>query len=404
MFNIESIFDWKTALLVHGCKVAPYTEFPQTISFKKIHLYSHSNEKIEQPIPDDLLLPCETIVRIRYHINSPFVLELVSNGYQIRNEESDEFVPVQLVERPGFSDLNTSGLPISSICSFLGTDLLGIIPSNYCFYFQTKKQCRFCEILPTFKKEVEFSKTFKSLDVIEKSIITALKSEERLRFIAITTGNIHSYDATFDYYIQIGERIQKTPLLQKAEQILATLMPPDDLSKINLLREKGFTKIYFPLEIFDPDHFKVVCPGKNDFGYDRILKALEVAVEIFGIGNVYTNFVYGIQSLDSSLDSASYSPERENSLCLTAVKEMLKIKVIPAFTLYHFGGYNSIGKINLSQDSTNSFFREWGNLVYESKLIPEMQEAVLFSSLSLSNTLFNDGFRLAQKKENKIWI
>ncbi|MEK7340171.1 MAG: radical SAM protein [Candidatus Rhabdochlamydia sp.] len=404
MFNIESVFDWKTALLVHGCRVALHTEFPTNISLKKIHLYEHSNEKIDQPIPDDLLLPHQTIVRIRYRSNSPFILESAAIGYRIRNEKNSEYIPVELIDRPGFSELKVSELPIPSICSFLGTDLLGIIPSNYCFYFQTKKQCRFCEILPTFKNKVEFPKTFKSLDVIEKSILTALQNEERLRFVAITTGNIHSYDATIDYFIQIGERLQKALIFQKAEQVLATLMPPEDLSKISLLREKGFTKIYFPLEIFDPGHFRIVCPGKDDFGYERILKALEIAIEVFGVGNVYTNFVYGIQSLNSSLSPTSYHPERENNLSLQAVKELLARKVIPAFTLYHYGGYNSIGKIELDLDATNSFFREWGTLVCNSGIVPIRQETVLFSPLSLSNTLFNDGFRLANKREKKLWI
>lgn len=404
MFNIESVFNWKVALLVHGCRVAPHTQFPTTISLKKIHLYAHSNEKIDQPIPDDLLLPCSTIVRIRYRSNSPFILESTTSGYQIRNEKDGNCIPVGLINRPGFSEFKVSELPISSICSFLGTDLLGITPSNYCFYFQNKTQCRFCEILPTFKNEVEFPKTFKNIDLIENSIIKAFENENRLRFIAITTGNIHSYNATVDYFIQIGEKLQQSPTFQKAEQVLATLMPPDDLSKIAQLREKGFTKIYFPLEVFNPSHFEVMCPGKSDFGYDRILKALEAAVEAFGVGNVYTNFVYGVQSLDSSLNPASYNPELENNLSLEAVKQMLARKVIPAFTLYHYAGYNSIGKIELDLDATHSFFREWGNLVFNSEVVPRTQDAVLFSPLSLSNTLFNDGFRLAIKKEEPIWI
>jgi len=404
MFSIESVFDWKAALLVHGCRVSPYTEFPSTVSLKKIHLYAHSDEKIEQPLPDDLILPHQIIVRIRYRSESSFILEFIPTGYQIRNEKNDESIPVQFVNRPNFSGLKISELPIASICSLLGTDLLGIVPSNYCFYFQTKKQCRFCEILPTFKKEVDFHKSFKSLDLIEQSIITALQNEERLRFIAITTGNIHSYDATVDYFVQIGQRLQKASIFQKAEQVLATLMPPDDLDKIALLKEAGFTKLYFPLEVFSLNHFRIVCPGKDDFGYERILKALEFAVEVFGVGNVYTNFVYGIQSLNSSLDPHSYDPERENTLSLEAVKEMLEMKVIPAFTLYHYGGYNSIGRISLDVQATNIFFREWGRLVQDSGIIPSGQEVVLFSPLSLSNTLFNDGFRLANKKEKALWI
>ncbi len=400
MFSLESTFNWKVHLLSNGCRIASNINLPLSIVLKKIHLYAHSNEKCSQPIPDDLVLPNQIITRIRYQSNSPFILESNSLGYQVRNEITGEAIPTDFVLLPGFASSVVSGLPISSICSLLGSDLLGIIPSNYCFYFQQGTQCRFCEILPTFKKEVEYSKIFKSLDVIEHSILTALRNEDRLRFIAITTGNIHSYDFTVDYFAQIGERLQKDPIFQKVEQVLATLMPPDDLSKISLLRERGFTKINFPLEVFEPAHFRVVCPGKARYGYEKIIKALETAVTIFGPGNVYTNFVYGIQSLNSSLDPLSYNPEQENILSLQAVKEMLSISVMPDFTLYHYGGYNSIGKLQLNTNFTSSFFRQWGELVRDSEIIPNEQQAALFSPLSLSNTLFNDGYRLAiQKKE-----
>lgn len=400
---LENIFDWKSKLLCRGCRINEKEDFSPSIAVKKIHLYAHSEEKMDRTIPDDVLLPDGVSVRVRYQSSSPFILESVSGGYQIRNEMNEEVVPVNFVKLPNFSNQFINNIPVSSICSFLGQDLLGITPSNYCFYFQQKKQCRFCEILPTFKKEVDYPKTFKSLDVIEESILSALKNEPRLRFIAITTGNIQSYDATFDYFSQIGLRLQKHSSFQKIEQVLATLMPPDDFSKIELLKNHGFTKIYFPLEVFDRSHFKVVCPGKNDYGYDKIIDALKKAVQIFGQGNVYTNFVYGIQSLNVSLDGSTYNPLKENELAIEATTKMLGIGVIPAFTLYHYGGYNQIGKITLDTLATSIFFKEWGKLVDASQIIAKNEESVIFSPYSLTNTLFNDGFRLARQKE-AIWM
>lgn len=403
MFDIEKSFVWKTSLLVDGCQVSPETTFPTTMASKKIHLYSHSEHKISQTLPDDLLLPGSIISRLRYQSNAPNVLEgNIENGYQVRNTITNEFLPVNLVTQPSFAGLKARNIPISTTCSYLGTDLLGITPSNYCFYFQNNKQCKFCEILPTFKQEVEFPKTFKNLEIIEDSILTALSSDPQIKHIAITTGNIHSYDATFDYFIQVGQRLQNAPAFTKVSDVLATLMPPKDLTKIAQLKESGFNKIYFPLEVFEKNHFEIVCPGKADFGYENILEALEYAVDVFGKGNVYTNYVYGIQSLNSNLDASSYEPRKENDLCIVAVEELIKRHVIPAFTLYHFGGYNSIGKITLSEDHVHDFFRNWGQIVAESELVPEQKDSVIFSPLSLSNTLYNDGFRLAKLKE-KLW-
>jgi hypothetical protein len=399
MHSLDEIFSWKAHLLTKGVNIDDSIEFPDSISAKKIHLYAHSSSKHQGSIPDDVLLDHRLICRIRYQPDSEFILEKKESAYLIRNSLNNTSIAVSFVSKAKFSDIQVSGYTLSSICSFLGKDLLGITPSNYCFYFQNGKQCKFCEILPTFKKEVEFRKTFKSLETIEQAIIAALEAEEHLRFVAITTGNIHSYDATVDYFIEIGQRLKGHPSFTRATQVLATLMPPDDLSKISAMRESGMTKIYFPLEVYNKNHFQTVCPGKADYGYERIIKALEEAVKVFGPGNVYTNFVYGIQSLNSSLDPKSYDATKENTLALDAVKAMLSLSVIPAFTLYHYAGYNAIGTIRLDSEATESFFREWGMLVHKAGIVPKGQEAVLFGPNSLSNTLFNDGYILAKQKE-----
>ena len=399
MLSLEESFKWKVDLLTNGCCLAPQITFPDSIGFKKIHLYADSTDKPDQPIPDDCILPHHIISRIRYRRKALFILEHRDSGYQVRNQKTNEAIPIQLNTWPSLDKCRFSHIPLSSIAAFLGTDLLGITPSNYCFYFQQKKECRFCEIFPLFKKEVAYPKAFKPIDAIEWAIQTAFTHLDSLRFIVMTTGNVRSYDWGVDAFIQMGKRLQKQPIFQKVEQVLATLMPPNDLSKLALLRQAGFTKICFPLEVFDPTHFQMVCPGKADYGYENILKALEFAVKIFGRGNVYTNFVYGIQSLNPSLDPVSYDPEKENSHALDAVKEMLGLSVLPGFTLYQYGGYNSIGPLTLNPNEVASFFLKWGELVKDAHIISQDEDSTIFSPFSLSNTLFNDGYRLAIHKE-----
>lgn len=388
-------FHLKTELLCHGCSIDPSLPLPGTIRTKKIHLYSHSHEKAGFELPDDLLLSSDCIVRIRLRTSSPFSLIHQDGIYAIFDQRTGSSTPVEFLNEPNFSKSSIGSDSVNSICASLGKDLLGIAPSNYCFYFSDGKQCKFCEILPTFKKEVSYKKSFKPVDLIQKAILQALESDPSFCHLAITTGNIKSYDYTLTYLASILESIKTHPLFERVQDRLATLMPPEDVAQIALLKQAGYNKVYFPLEVYNPDLFATVCPGKKEYGYDKILQALEYSVGLFGPGNVFTNFVYGIQSLDSSLDPSTHSPERERELSLQAVEGMLARKVIPSFTLYHYGGYNRIGAIQLDAESTHQFFCEWGKRVKASQLVPSSRRAVLFGSLSLSNTLFNDGYLAA---------
>jgi hypothetical protein len=403
MHSFETVYNLKCALLVQGCKSDPYIQYPDGVFLKRIHLYSHSDEKIVSPIPDDIILDDLLVCRIRYNSKSPFIIKKNDQKFFIEHETTKETTPISFIHKPAGIEEEIEGNSVSSICSFLSKDLLGVTPSNYCFYFGNKSQCRFCEILQTYKNEVEYPKTFKKLDVIQGGIQKALTSNKDLKYLAITSGNLISYDYTFDYFIDIGKKLTQLKEYVQLDQVLATLMPPDDLSKIDQLYQNGFTKIYFPLEVFNKSHFEVVCPGKASYGYDKIIQALKYAINVFGKGNVYTNFVYGVQSLNQSLNPNSFDPALENKLSLLAVDEMLDLKIIPAFTLYHFGGYNSIGKIQLSSSHVESFFRIWGEKVQEAKIIPAHQSAVLFGAHSLSNTLFNDGFRLSEIHKDILW-
>jgi len=201
--------------------------------------------------------------------------------------------------------------------------------------------------------------------------------------------------------VELGEKLKSIKNINRLENILATLMPPEDIYIIDKIKESGFNKIYFPLEVYDKHLFSIICPGKLEYGYDKIINALQYAVDVFGAGNVYTNFVYGIQSLDSSLDPNSHDPLMENEVSLNAVDSMLNLKIIPAFTIYHYSGYNKIGEIKLNSEELHKFFISWGEKVLKSNLINEGNKSVIFSQMTLSNTMYNDGFLIAKTLKEK---
>ena len=397
--ELEDRIKLKTTLLSLGCAIDKDVSFPASVSTKSVHLYAHSTEERGEPIPDDLILQggySPILARIRYNSKSRLRLRQEGAAYIVEDKASRQDWAIDFVRRPRFFNHSVGEKKISDVCSYLGTDVLGVVPSNYCFYYGGGNECRFCEILPTYLDKVGYESAAKPPPIIEKAISAALRLDENIRHVAVTSGNVRSYDHTSRLFVEIGNLLKLNTRAARIEQSLATLMPPDDLGLIPELKKAGYTKIYFPLEVYRREQFKVVCPGKDDYGYDRILQALDCALDSFGPGNVYTNFIYGLQSLDPNLAASSFDPLRENRVCAEAVEDMLERRVVPAFTFYHYGGFNSIGKLEIDSGAAFSFFKRWGELVFDSGIVPAEKEAVLFSTCSLSNTLFNDTFLLAK--------
>ena len=142
-------------LLSEGCGVQKGIIFPEWVNIKRIHLYSHSEEETPIPIPDDIYIgqrSAAILCRIRYNSNSSKILSFIEGKYLLIDTKQGVSLPVGFIKEPSYVNTAINGYVMDSICSLLGDDLLGITPSNYCFYFKDDTQCRFCEILDTYKK------------------------------------------------------------------------------------------------------------------------------------------------------------------------------------------------------------------------------------------------------------
>jgi hypothetical protein len=397
----------KTTLLADGLNVSKdiINYFPN-YNYKKYHLYDHSTETSTFKIPDDIILLNETCIpnkpvisRVRYNSLSNWELKCNGESIILINKENKKNYDVSLPAKPNFNDLKINNTPIDNIVTKLGTDLCGVILSNSCFYYGSKKECKFCEILPTHIKHKSYSQaTKKDIDVIN-AFTEAILSDDSFEFIVLTSGNVISYDYTCKKFIDIGFGLKEIKNKRKLD-LTATLMPPSDFSYIDKLKESGFDKAYFDLEVYDQTLFEIIAPGKAEYGYNKLLEALKYAVDVFGEGSVYTNLIYGIQSLPHSLDTSKINYKFENEIAMEAVNKLLDYRIVPVFTVYHSSGKNEIGPIKLDKEAMFDFFIEYGKTVYNSNLIPPSRNSVIFSLGSISNTLYNDAYVLAMLENN----
>lgn len=127
------------------------------------------------------------------------------------------------------------------------------------------------------------------LNIIQKSL-----SHNDFQAIALTSGVYPNNDELIDKICFIVKKIR-----QNSKYIPIGVETCISKQKELLhLKESGVDEIKINLQISDEKLFKKICP---DFDYEEILDYLKEAVNIFGIGKVTTNIIYGIGESEKSL-------------------------------------------------------------------------------------------------------
>ena len=399
--RFEKFVKIKADLIANGINVASSFQGKSNFNTKQIHLYQHHSEAHMFPIPEDIYLYRENqiinksiVSKLRYNPRSNWTLHLEDEIYFIENPKTEERFEVQLTAPTNFDACSIEGTSLNKIVQKLGKDVAGVILSNYCFYYKDGKECKFCEIYQTFKKHKTHKSAIKPVDKVIEGLKQAFALDPDLKYVLLNSGNITSYDYTAGEFIKIARGI-KSLKDELGLDIVAILMPPENFSLMDEMKEAGIDKVYYDIEVFNYELFKKVCPGKSDYGYENMLQALEYGANVFGKGSSYSSFIYGIQHLPLSLDTTSWDGEQENEKALYAVDQLLARNIVPLFCVYHFSGYNQIGQMQLDADKLFEFSCQYGQKVAASGIIPHSRDSVVYSSTSVTNTLLNDGYNLA---------
>jgi hypothetical protein len=111
-------------------------------------------------------------------------------------------------------------------------------------------------------------------------------------------------------------QITKQPLVPGS----VSIVPPKKRYYVDKLKDAGIEYLTYNLEVFDPSLFRSFCPGKDKIGRDYYMDELDYAVKLFGEGKVRSNFVAGLEPLDS---------------LLAGFRELAEIGVVSTVTLLH---------------------------------------------------------------------
>jgi hypothetical protein len=110
------------------------------------------------------------------------------------------------------------------------------------------------------------------------------------------------------YLTAINEKVGRENI---KGDILLYITPPEDLTILDEYMRLGADRIACSLEVWDQDLAKAVTPGKiNITTRERHLRALEYVTEKYGKGKAFSNFIVGVEPMDSLIEGATYLAKR----------------------------------------------------------------------------------------------
>jgi len=261
----------KLALYCEGLKLSERAEEEVTKGREIVRTRAGLGSGLELVLPGGLWTNAP--VTEQFCEDSPFTLDYVDGEFLIRDPFEHE-VAVSIAPRPSWYDrVCSTGKTMRRIGTLQGT-YLGIYPTQVCEFWQgaDKEQCRYCSVGLNLGLDDAENKTL--TEVLE--VVKAAREESQITYVDFNTG--HYEDQS---YLDALE-----PLIRAVKEETGLLVgvqtpPHPDLSRYDRLREIGVNRVSFCFEIYDPERFAEVCPGKNRvYGLDRYLATMDYCASL----------------------------------------------------------------------------------------------------------------------------
>lgn len=168
-----------------------------------------------------------------------------------------------------------------------------------CQYFGKDEECAFCDINHNYRQQKQQGRPYTGVKSIEE-ILEVLgwidQEDSTAKVYTITGGSVtdklRGKNET-DFYFQYAEAIETRFPGRWMGKIVTQAWEKEDLQRF---RDVGI-QVYHPnYEVWDPQLFDKLCPGKTRFiGRDVWIRRIVESAAVFGPSGVIPNFVGGVE-------------------------------------------------------------------------------------------------------------
>lgn len=330
-----NVSELKLNLLFYGIRID--MDSIKSLTYKKDKHFHNDRHFIGKShrdvVPQEIILVDDSNVEICVSVllrpDSPYLLSYNEYHLNITYKGKRLDIDVKFIPEPSFWKRETKdGTPTYNLLSLPGINELSLWSWNDCTLQYERNECAFCTTTQTsiryktslksnllsafnFKEKIDIKNFFsKDYPILLNRSTDALTSALQLDFklkeywFTIISGNLTEHLLDFQHKIAsnlISDLLRTVPSLDK-NKVVINIMPPNNKIFIESLKKSGAKYYMSNLELWNVDYFKSICPGKWIYGRNKFINMLEYAVTIFGRGNVWCNFVSGIELLKYQLE------------------------------------------------------------------------------------------------------
>lgn len=246
------------------------------------------------------LLP--TVISVRVSPDSPYIVKGTPDGPALfLGEErigSVGFPPV-----PAWYDRKTASgkLPGEVAPVIEWGYLIYLTAFRNCQYFGKDEECAYCDINHNYRQQKGEGRPYTGVkdvsDILEVlSWIAETDTNRIAKAYTITGGSVTTQlrgKGEVDFYLEYASAIESRFPGRWIGKIVTQAWEKEEVRKF---KEAGI-RIYHPnYEVWDPELFKKICPGKErTIGRDTWIRRILDSTEVMGPENVIPNFVGGVE-------------------------------------------------------------------------------------------------------------
>jgi hypothetical protein len=277
-------------------------------------------------VPNQMILEDDTRINTELDRSSPYAVRSDGEGRYLLCRRDEPLTRLGFAPRPDFEATLSDGSPVAGPLGQRAEHCVAVVHSLFCEYARNGDPCSYCFLggVQTGAGRGTRGRGPSPRRSIEACAVAA--REIGIDHVVVSGGAFVDTSLEVRSYVKTISALRE--VVGPATRITAVCQAFDEPGWTSLKRA-GADRVQPNLEVWDDDLWPKIIPGKaKAIGKVEWIERLKLAVDVFGVGEVATNFVAGAELVDA--DGLRGPSEALNSH-IESYEYLLRHSIVPIF-------------------------------------------------------------------------